>query len=222
MGSIGFAVRAWGRRKEGDYVRHQRFYRGLIVAVLVAGTTMLGCGTALAPATVTASTTFADDLSEDYAVYSALIQKVFIDDYRWSLIVIQDFTEVPDADYFVLGDCLNAIKYQWPELGDDIVSDFSAKVQTPLALERRFDLSVDYTLVGEDEAALGWPGGTGFDAFSKKYPGSLGSVRISRIGFNAAKDTAVLYLDDNAGHVMLLKKTAGGWTVQGEVELWTA
>ncbi len=48
--------------------------------------------------------------------------------------------------------------------GDDILSDFTARNQTPLTLERRFNLSVDYTLVSEEEAWAGRvaPAGTPF------------------------------------------------------------
>jgi len=89
-------------------------------------------------------------------------------------------------------------------------------------LERRFNLSVDYTLVGQQEALSGSPGGTGFDAFSKKYPGSMGGVYMSRIGFNKARDTAVLFVGTSEGDLVLLKKMAGRWTVQGDVLLWQA
>jgi hypothetical protein len=45
-GLTGFPVRAWGHRRKGGYVRHRWFYGGLIVSILVAAMTVLGCGTA--------------------------------------------------------------------------------------------------------------------------------------------------------------------------------
>jgi hypothetical protein len=198
-----------------------------VLAVALLAFAVSGCASGGTPTVVgVPATTSGDDLTEDYAVYSAMIQKMFIDDLGWSLVVIQDFTGVTDPNSnSILGQSLAAIKYQWPELGDDILSDFTAKNQTSLPLECKFNISVDYTLVSGEEAAAGWPGGTGtqWDEFSEKYPGSLGSVRLSRIGFNQAKDTAVFYLDNtNDGHVVLLRKTAGRWTVQAEAMLWTA
>jgi hypothetical protein len=209
------------RREKGGYVRHQWFYHNLIVAILLAGATLLGCGT-----TIPVTTASGDGLTEDYAVYGALIQDRFIDHNGWSLVVMQGSTLVADQDpdwhHFILSECLDAIKRSWPKLGDDILGDFVAKTKTSLTLERRFNLSVGYTFVSKEEASSFWPGGTQYETLSKKYPGSLGSVCFSRIGFNKAKDTAVLYLDYHTGHVVLLKKTAGIWTVQGDVELWTA
>jgi hypothetical protein len=273
----GVSLSRWSGRRRGGYVRHQWFYRGLVVAILVAVTTMLGCGTAQfgsvspsiessstdappstsavvdsstsstsppttapAPVTITASTTTepappvttttpttsADDLAEDYAVYSVLIQKMFIDDAEpgSTLIVIRESTVVPATDSnFILDDILPHIKDKWPELGDDIVSDFAAKNQTPLTLERRFRLSVNYALASEGDANEGWgPMSTAWDAFSAKYPGSRGSVNLSGIGFNKAKNRALFYLDGSTGNLVLLKKIAGRWTVQDEVEIWTA
>ena len=223
-------------------MRREWFCHAVIAAILVGGTTMLGCGTApmgsvsppptatsppttaAVPVTVTAPTTSGDDLTEDYGVYSALIQDRFIDRIGSTLIVIRGSTVEPSTDSaFNLGDCLAAIKYQVPGLGDDILSDFAAKNQTPLLLERRFDLSVDYTLVSEDDAVLGWgPMSTAWDAFSAKYPGSQGSIYVSRIGFNEAKDTALLYVSTYEGDLVLLKKTAGRWAVQNDVLLWEA
>jgi hypothetical protein len=242
-------------------VRQQWFYRGCIVAVLIAATTLLGCGTmepgsvspssgptstdaapstsaladsptpstsppttATAPVPSTTPTTSAADLTQDYAVYSALIQDTFIERLGSTLIVIPESTVEPSTDpAFVLGDCLGAAKREWPALGADILSAFTAKNQTPLRLERRFDLSVDYTLVSEEDAIMGWgPPSTAWDAFAAKYPGSQGSIWISRVGFNKAKDTALLYVGTSQGDLVMLKKAAGRWTVQGQVLLWEA
>ena len=115
------------------------------------------------------------------------------------------------------------MKSFWPDLGDDIVGDFKAKNKSSSALERTFTLSVPYTLMSEQEVASIFSStATGWDKFYAKYPDAKGFLALSRVGFNQAKDTAVLYTEHyggptaGEGDVVLMKKTAGRWTVQGE------
>ena len=59
-------------------------------------------------------------------------------------------------------------------------------------------------------------------------PRSQGILTLSRVGFNQARDTAVLYAGNQwhaaagEGNMALMKKTAGGWTVQDKAMMWTS
>jgi hypothetical protein len=113
-------------------------------------------------------------------------------------------------------------RVSWPDLGDDILGDFKAKNQTSSALERMFTLSVPYTLISEQElASIFSTTASGWDKFYAKYPDSKGFLTLSRVGFNQAKDTAVLYTEYQSGatagegDLVLMKKTDGRWTVEG-------
>jgi len=193
----------------------------LVAALLVL--TAAGCGasdgttTSATSATTVPQTTATAD---EYDVYSALIQSAYIDATQPKQIVIQGTTVDPRLYSPRLA--TGAMKSSWPDLGDDILSDFKAKNQTSSALERTFTLSVPYTLISLQELASSFPPtAPGWDKFYAKYPGSQGRLALSRVGFNQAKDTAVLYTEygrgatDGEGDVVLMKKTAGRWTVQG-------
>ena len=53
-----------------------------------------------------------------------------------------------------------------------------------------------YTLISLQELASSFPPtAPGWDKFYAKYPGSQGRLALSRVGFNQAKDTAVLYTE---------------------------
>jgi hypothetical protein len=197
-----------------------------MIAVLVAALLVLiaaGCGASDGTTTSTTSATTVPPTTataDEYDVYSALIQSVYIDATQPARIVIYDNTANPGSDSPRLA--AGAMKSLWPDLGDDILSDFKAKNQTSSALERTFTLSVPYTLIGEQELASSFPPtAPGWDKFYAKYPGSQGRLALSRVGFNQAKDTAVLYTEDGRGatdgegDVVLMKKTDGRWTVQG-------
>ncbi len=58
------------------------------------------------------------------------------------------------------------------------------------------------------------------------YPRSQGVLTLSRVGFNEARGTAVLYAGNQwhaaagEGNMVLMKKTAGGWTVHDTAMMW--
>jgi hypothetical protein len=176
----------------------------------------------------TSTTAVASDerLAEEYEAYSALIQSVYIDATRPALIVIEDTTAKADASALSPRLAVGAMGSLWPELGDEILSDFKTKNQTPSVLVRRFTLSVKYAFISEQELASISSVNSGWEDFYAKYPGSQGILTLSRAGFNEAKDTAVLYTENQyhsaggEGDVVLMKKTAGRWTVQGEAMIW--
>jgi hypothetical protein len=164
-----------------------------------------------------------DGFAEEYEVYSALIQSV----YKNALIVIEDTTAQRDSGLFSPTDAARFMRNQWRELGNDILSDFQTKNEKPSALESRFTLSVRYTFISEQEIeSIFSKNASGWEDFYAKYPGSQGILTLSRVGFNEAKDTAVLYAGNQShwvagqGNMVLMKKTAGRWTVQSQSMMW--
>jgi hypothetical protein len=179
-------------------------------------------------ATTTTPPTSDDGLAEEYAVYSALIQGMFIaSDAPPALIVIEGMTANPDFGMFSARDAVNTLRGQWPDLGDDILGDLLARNAKQSVLERRFSLSVEYVFVSKEQIdAIFSNHASGWDDFYAKYPHSQGILTLSRVGFNAAVDTAVLYTGNQyhytggEGHVVLMKKVEGRWTVRGEAMTW--
>ena len=164
-----------------------------------------------------------DGLAEEYEVYSALIESV----YNNALIVIEDTTAQPDSGLFSPPDAVRFMRNYHPELGDEIWSDFQTKNEKPSVLEGRFTLSVRYEFISKQEIeSIFSKNASGWDDFYAKYPGSKGILTLSRVGFNEANDTAVLYAGNQShwvageGNMVLMKKTAGRWTVQGEAMMW--
>lgn len=68
--------------------------------------------------------------------------------------------------------------------------------------------------------------GRGWEEFYKKYPNSAGYWQFSRPGFNSAHDTAWLYVVHSCGglcgtgHLYLLSKENGQWTIKYRLMLW--
>ena len=121
------------------------------------------------------------------------------------------------------------MKGQWPQLGKDILRDFEQKNENPSLLQRRFTLACEYVLVSRREIeSIFFNNGDGWDDFYTKYPGSQGILTLSRVGFNDAKDTAVLYSGSQSnwlnghGSMVLMKKIAGRWTVLDGATMWVS
>jgi hypothetical protein len=175
-----------------------------------------------APQTTASQSTVTAD---EYDVYSALIQSVYIGATQPKQIVI---TPVHDDNHF-FGQAADVMESWWPDLGVEIVDDFKAKNETSSVLERRFTLSVPYTIVSEQEmASIFSTTVSGWKKFYAKYPDAKAFLALSRVGFNQEKDTAVLYTQyqrgptGGQGDVVLMKKTDGRWTVEQDGMFWTS
>jgi hypothetical protein len=219
----------------------------LVLVVVGCGTRdqtiTIGTSTTGAPQTTTAPATSDDGLAEEYAVYSALIESMFIDDPQSSpmtqgmfsdagrppaLIVIEGTTAQPDSG-FSPPEAVRFMRNYHPELADEIWSDFQIKNEKPSLLERRFTLGVEYVFLSRQELeSVFSKNPSGWEDFYAKYPRSQGILTLSRVGFNEAKDTAVLYEGNQwhgaagEGNMVLMKKTAGRWTVQDKAMMWTS
>lgn len=170
-----------------------------------------------------------DGLAEEYAVYSALVQTLYIDATRPKLIVIEDTTAKSGSSLFALNDAIGFMRHQWPELDDDILADFRAKNQTPSTLVRRFELSVDYIFISLEELeSIFSKRSSGWDDFYVKYPDSQGVLTLSRAGFDEERATAVVYAGNQShwvagqGGMVLLEKKAGLWTVKSNSWYWVS
>ena len=201
-----------------------------MIAALVATLLVLagaGCGASSATATSATSATAPPQTTataDEYEVYSALISG-----YGNPLIVIEDTTANPDSGLFSPRDAVNTMRGQWPQLGKDILRDFEKKNENPSLLQRRFTLGAKYVLISRREIeSVFLNNGDGWDDFYTKYPGSQGILTLSRVGFNEARDTAVLYSGSQSnwlngnGSMVLMKKAAGRWTVLDGATMWVS
>jgi len=107
--------------------------------------------------------------------------------------------------------------------------DFDARNKLPCTLEPHIEPVKRVQLVGAGDEFLSFPRGSGsWKAFYRKYPGATGFTVLSRIGFNPAKDQALVYLGNSCellcghGYLALLKKHKGKWSVVKSAKIWIA
>ena len=89
----------------------------------------------------------------------------------------------------------------------------------------RFQLTVPYVFFTPADEEM-FKQADGWRAFYAKYPGSVGYVSLSRVGFNNEADQALVYVGHTCGglcgtgKLVLLQKQNGLWGITKELLLW--
>jgi len=138
--------------------------------------------------------------AEEYEVYSALVEEVFVTEAnRTGPVPVRDRTGCPKFVVELESCWINAVK---PETWED----FKAKNAQEYPLEERFNLSVGCDLVNELDD-----------------PHARGIVGLSRVGFDPERSQALVHVDEIAvwylsnGYFVLLVKENGAWRVEETV-----
>jgi hypothetical protein len=164
--------------------------------------------------------------AEEYAVYSALINQEYAgpDIER---IVIRDHTGV--SAHPSLQEELARVSKQMRDGPDSaMVADFSTKNAQEHPLTNSFQAKVPCVLISQQELEAIFRGRGGWDEFYKWYPKSQGEMTLSRVGFNAKRDRALVYVGNQshwlagAGYYALLEKENGVWRVRDKVLVWVS
>jgi hypothetical protein len=153
---------------------------------------------------------------DQYAVYSAVIRDLYIDD-EIELIVIENQTSLRRGAVRDAREKLAEFK-----LDDDLIESLLNENKATSSLEYSFTLPVRYVLIGREEInKLILEGGDPYwKRFKEKYPKSAGIIGLSRIGFTPSKEEALVHITNACGglcgesHYILLRKEEKGWTIR--------
>lgn len=195
-----------------------------IVAALFAVLVLVNCNTINRLATPPTSTAPPDLAGAEYAVYSALIEAMYTTD-KLSMIVVEDHTGLGvtsnDPQQF------DYLRKSLPEVDQTLLDDFRSRNAQSEPLADQFTLKTQVVLIGQDEVTrLFGQGGGAWDEFYQKYPNSQGLMTLSKAGFNAAGDKALVYIGNQShflagtGYAVVLAKKNGAWTILNQVMLW--
>lgn len=171
---------------------------------------------------------------EEYAVYSALIEKEFIEasreerstfdgsDLSVRLVVIEDYTDAvmmhkrAKFEYWIFPESLlktHFLLFLWQRTN----LDFAIKNRRSYRLENKLKLTQPYTLL---------PMGVANRKYSEMSPNAAGPLVFSRVGFNWKKDRAIVYYDSGpdffggSGWYVFLSKKDGVWQVDERKNAW--
>ena len=156
-------------------------------------------------------------ISDEYAVYDAVIDDIFVDSkvtsdvgtrLRVTLLAIHERTFVYPPQG--LGPDQNLGSMIARSLHQETFADYRIRNQQPATLTRLFNIKIEYVLLSSPES---------FRALYEKQNGRLNSVNLSRVGFNNAHTEALVYLGHNCGGLcgegfaLFVLKENGVWKV---------
>lgn len=197
-----------------------------LAALLLALVLCVSC-TALAQPTAT-PTPAPQDTAVDYAVYKALIETMYTDP-NLGMVVIQDHTTSSLPPIGSDDKVFETIQKALPEVDQAMRDNYLARNAQSTLLQNRFNLKVPVTLLNQaDFDSFFGKSGKGWDDFYFQYPKSQGVLTLSRVGFNAAGDKALVcastqaYALAGAGYAVVLSLENGLWKVVNQVMLWTS
>lgn len=172
--------------------------------------------------------------SDEYAVYAALIKRIYVEDVpkekRVDLLVIEEATSLQDRVAKDLDVALRGWSNQLRPLDEEMIGDLKAKNKQPLRLKPLFDIPLRYAIVSKEELTNSFGDSSNpadaWERFYQRYPNSAGLISLSRVGFNHGISKALVYLERACGpscaegRVVFLTKEKEHWAVQSVLGLW--
>ena len=182
---------------------------------------LAGCGSTLMPSQDTGSQDPMAD--QEQAVYAALLRNASNAPYYVLREELPDFSQ---SNEDVAADS-DLIIQNLTQVSVETLASLWARNGTVHYLSADMNLGAPYVLLDSAaREAFFTADGDGWKRFYAKYPKSTGIYGFSRVGFNAANDQALVYLDWYGGYLaglgqcVILAKSGDTWTVVQQVETW--
>jgi hypothetical protein len=160
---------------------------------------------------------------EQQAVYAAILHKL----YSSTNFVIMDTTATSPVGVGDTASVLGNILQNMHGVDPLTVNNFRARNDASYPVSPRMDLGVPYVLLTSNQMMqLFNQNRDGWQLFYEQYPDAPGITTLSRAGFNAAFDQALVYIGTlsqwqaGAGYFVLLDKMNGAWLVDQQVMSW--
>lgn len=176
---------------------------------------------------------------EEYEIYSLVFNKMFEGGVvtfdtqsKIKTLVIKNYTVNDQPPLTAEGGYLEQIKEMIPALSLETVNGFISANEKEVSLKKAFKLELNHVLVEKSELKKIFKEETGmsemseWEKFYEKYPDSGGIVSVSRVGFNPAKDQALVYMEHwcrstcGTGHYILLGKEQNEWKFLKSFSPW--
>lgn len=176
-------------------------------------------------------------ISEEYAVYSVLLNEMFIKE-GVKLLVISERAAFQDnfgEQQLSFDERLQRKKQYFSSVEDGTFIDFDAKSFKSSKLEYEFKSSINYVLIDDgeliekvlrDEADLEKDRKDGKYHLFEKYPEAKGLIKFSKIGFNKKRNQAFVEVKFThcglcgRGDYVLLEKKQGIWKIKEIFNRW--
>ena len=162
---------------------------------------------------------------EEQAVYAALLAQM----YSASSFVIMDTTATDPGGVENTAQTLDYALQNLHAVAPETADSFRVRNEAASPLLPDMNLGVEYTLLSRAERnQIFSQNQSGWEIFYNRYPDAPGLTTLSRVGFNATFDQALVYssMQSNwstgAGYYILLNQLNGDWTIDQKVMIWVS
>jgi hypothetical protein len=162
---------------------------------------------------------------EEQAVYAYLLAKL----YEHKDYVIMATTATGASGVDDTAQTLDYVLQNMHALDPDTLASFKARNDAAYPLTPDMNLGNPYTLLTQAERSrIFGQNQSGWEIFYNLHPQAPGITTLSRVGFNAALDQALVYIGTQSnwlagsGYYILLKKDAGSWSIDQQVMTWVS
>ncbi len=212
-----------------------RFQSQCLFTARAAGSALLLAATVLLSFQVTVRAANHAATKDEYRVYDAAIAHVFADRITRSKVKHLVIREHTNTDYASDGNKENwqQVRIHLNSLSDATIAGYEVARPMRTELKRSFKLGVPYSLFTQKdyESIFGTTrnnnGTTEFwNRFYTKFPESGGYVWLSNVGYNKARDQALVYfvhwcgIACGTGDYIQLGKTGDRWKVEAVAPVW--
>ncbi|HEX8190628.1 MAG TPA: hypothetical protein VF586_19870 [Pyrinomonadaceae bacterium] len=169
----------------------------------------------------------AGEAADEYAVYSAAVEEFSAGRDGTSVVILDHTQDVSDPGS-AAGVWARRCEALVPEAEKSMADSYRERNRSPLVLSRYFTLKPeDYALTSEAELRTIPADAMRSEGFGAAYRDAFGVVGLSRPGFNAGTDKAVLYVSQGfcglgcgEGVCMLLVREGCDWKVKAQRRVW--
>jgi len=160
---------------------------------------------------------------EEQAVYAFLLPQM----YRNKDYVIMASTATSATGVDNTAQTLDYILQNMHGVAPETVESFRARNDMAYPIRPDMDLGSPYTLLSQAARnKIFSQNQSGWEIFYNRYPQAPGITSLSRVGFNAGFDQALVYIGTQsnwlagAGYYIFLKKANGVWSIDQQVMAW--
>ena len=163
-----------------------------------------------------------DSDAEEYAVYSALIAKVYAREGS-KLVILADY---PSWDVHAR-EGHQYLRTLMPSVPQEVRNNYEARNKQPYRLQAQFKIGVPYVLVSVKECRE-LRQKRKKSEYKTRCPDLTWSMTLSRAGFNVERDQAVVYVGIScgglcgSGEYFSLRKVKGIWEIRERRRVWVS
>ncbi len=162
---------------------------------------------------------------EEQAVYAYLLPEMYHN--RGYVIMAATATSATGVDN--TAQTLDYVLQNLHGVASETVDSFRTRNATTHPIRPDMHLGSAYTLLSQAEKNLIFgQNQSGWEVFYNRYPQAPGITTLSRVGFDAGFDQALVYVGTQSnwlagsGYYILLKKVNGVWAIDQQVMVWVS